>query len=276
MASTFDDRLVSITIIIGTVSRTYSGLYIYAVGTKYANENQNECEITIANLKEETRNEIMTLTSPFNDTKVEKIAIVSAGRVSYGLSQIFIGNIVSSSISQPPDIYLILKCLTGDYQKGNIIARTQPQVARLSNIAKQVAEDLGVTLSFEAQEKEITNYTYTGAAIKQIKKLGDVGEIDAYLDNNTLIVKDKKIPLIGKLRKLSASTGMVGIPESTELGVRVIFLLDNYTVLGGALEITSVINPALNGRYVIYKLGFEIANRDTPFYWVAEALRVQS
>ena len=55
--------------------------------------------------------------------------------------------------------------------------------------------------------------------------------------------------------------------------LKVKFLLDNQTTLGSSLEIQSQQYPAANGTYVIYKLGFQIANRDTPFYYIAEAAR---
>ena len=54
---------------------------------------------------------------------------------------------------------------------------------------------------------------------------------------------------------------------------KVKMLLDNQTRLGGGLRITSNIYPAVNGEYVIYKLGFQISSRDTPFYYIAEAAR---
>jgi hypothetical protein len=270
------ERLVSLTIVVGGVARTYDGLYIFASGSKYTNENLNDCEIKIANLSRETRNAITTQVTPFLQERVEKYAILSAGRASYGLTQIYVGNIISCTVSQPPDIYVTLRCLTGVFQNGNIISRSEPAIARASQIAAKVAQDLGVTLNFQATDKSISNYNYTGPALKQIRKLGEVGAVDAYLDNNTLVVKNSGIPLINRVREVSEATGMIGIPEMTELGVRAKFLLDNYTVLGGAMRITSLLNPSLNGLYVIYKLNFQIANRELPFYWDAEGIRVKS
>lgn len=50
-------------------------------------------------------------------------------------------------------------------------------------------------------------------------------------------------------------------------------LFDNQTVLGGGINITSKLNPAANGAYTVFKLGFELASRDTPFYYIAEGTR---
>src|SRR6185312_8460896 len=119
-----------------------------------------------------------------------------------------------------------------------------------------------------------SNYAFTGGILNQVEKLEELGLLSAYVDDATLVVKDRYTPLANKVRVLNAGSGMVGIPEITEQGVKVKFLLDNQTVLGGMLRVQSQINPAANGDYLIYKLSFEIANRDNPFYWIAEAKRI--
>lgn len=269
-----DPRIIRVGIEIDGRLKVYEGLAVTAVGTKFGNANQNECEVKISNLDKATRDYILTETTPFNLNKRRKILIIEAGRVSYGTSRIFAGEITAATVSQPPDITLTIKALTGNYQKGEIIARTQPAQARLSQIAKQVAQDLGVTLDFQAKDKSIGNYSFSGAALKQIDKLGETGAVNVYLDDATLVVKDYNIPLRSRTRILNLDSGLIGIPETTEQGVKVKFLLDNTTTLGSAIELTSKIYPALNGTYVIYKLSFEIASRDVPFYWVAEAKRL--
>lgn len=289
-----DPRIVKLGLEVRGQLKTYQDLAITASGTKYANSLQNECEVSITNLDKDTRDYILTETSPFNLNKTPKILTLEAGRQSYGVTQIFVGNISStakpskskksveerggevndkSSTSQPPDITVTLKCLTGDYLKGVILARNQPGLATLSQVSQQIANDLNVALNFQARDKQISNYSYSGAALKQIDRLNEMGLISAYLDDAVLIVKDLNSALVNRIKIVSSATGMIGIPEITEYGVKVKFLLDNQTTLGGLLRIQSELYPAANGDYVIYKLSFEIANRDTPFYWVAEAKR---
>jgi hypothetical protein len=266
-----DPRLVRISIEVNGVLRGYDGLALTASGTKYANANQNECEVTLSNLDKETRDFILSETSPFNASRSPKRFIVEAGRVSYGLARIYEGVIASAVPTQPPDIAVTLKALTANDKKGVVIARSQPGMAPLSLIARQVANDLGTSMIFEADDKQIGNYNYSGGALKQVDKLGEAGGVDAFIDDNTLIIKRARRPLSNQIRILNADTGLIGIPEITERGVKVKFLLDNTTVLGGGLRLQSNIYPAVNGDYAIYKLGFDIASRDTPFYWIAEA-----
>ena len=60
-----DPRIVRVGVEVDGVVRYYEDLAITASGTKYANANENECEVKITNLSKETRDYILTETSPF-------------------------------------------------------------------------------------------------------------------------------------------------------------------------------------------------------------------
>lgn len=271
---TLDPRLLRVGIEIDGEVRVYDERFdIRVSGTKMASAAQNDCEVTISNLSRDVRNYLLTETSPFNPNRTPKRLYVDVGRVSTGLQRIFVGEITQSAPSQPPDIGLTLKALTGAYARGLIIARSGLTQEALSAIAARVAADLGVRLDFQATDKQIGNYAFNGNALAQVNALELAGGVDAYVDDTTLVVKDRDEPLPERVKVLSAASGMVGVPEATERGVKVTFLLDRDTVLGGRLDLASEINPAMTGQYTIYSLGFEAASRETPFYWTAEASR---
>lgn len=273
MATELDPRLLRISIEVNGQLKSYEDLDMSASGTKYANANQNECEVKINNLDKTTRDYLLTETSPFTKNKTRKLLRVEAGRVSSGYSLVFQGDITNAVGAQPPDITLALKAATTDFAKGDIVSRSQAGVVPLRNIAARVAQDLGLSLTFQAAPKQISNYSFTGSAAKQVGQLGQLGRVNAYVDDGALVVKDWNAPLADRVREVNLDTGMIGIPEFTETGVKVKLLFDNQTVLGGALRVTSRLNPAANGLYTVAKLGFELASRDTPFYYIAEATR---
>lgn len=273
MATELDPRLLRISVEINGQLKSYEGLDMTASGTKYANASQNECEVKLTNLDQATRDFLLTETSPFNKNRRRKLLRVEAGRVSTGYSLVFQGDITNAVGAQPPDIALTLKAATGDHAKGDIIARSQSGATPLRNIASRVAQDLGLSLSFQAQAKQISNYSFTGSAIKQVEQLGRMGRVNAYVDDAALVVKDWNMPLADRVREVNLDTGMIGVPEFTETGIKVKLLYDNQTVLGGALRVSSRLNPAANGLYTVAKLGFELASRDAPFYYIAEATR---
>ena len=274
MAYQFDDRIVSVTIDIGGFSKTYASPFtITAYGMQYANELQDECDIIIENIDRETRDYILTEVSPFNKNYSPKFVTVKAGRKSYGTTTVYYGNIVTASLSQPPDLGLSMKCLTGNYLKGSMVTRTQAGNVSLDVVAKSIANDLGVALKFQATNFNIPSYAYSGVALGEVNALNNYGNINAFISNGFLVVKDGPVGLTGQITKVNAETGMIGIPTFTEQGIRVKFLLDPKTQLGGYIDLTSKMYPSCNGRYIVYKLGFEIASRDTPFYYIAECVR---
>jgi hypothetical protein len=269
-----DPRIIRVGVEIDGQLKMYDDLAVVATGTKYANAIQNEVEVRIANLDKATRDYLLTETSPLNMRRAPKRIVVDAGRASYGTSRIIVGDIITSSISQPPDIWLTLKGLTGNFYNGQVVSRSQSPVASVASISQQLANDLGVNLNFQATDKNVSNYSFSGGMLKQVNKINDMGDYAAYVDDQTLVVKDKRVPLAGEVKILNIDSGMVGVPEISVYGVKVKFLLDNVTKLGGAITVQSVLNPVVNGTYCIYKLSFEIASRDTPFYYVAEGYKI--
>lgn len=273
-----DPRVVKVSVEVNGVKKTYASPFsITANGQKYANSLQNSAEVMIENIDRATQDYLLTETSPYNLNQTAKILTLEAGRESTGTTVIFSGNIVSSIVSQPPDVGILLKCLTGNFYKGNILSTNQPGQSTILQVSTRLAQVLNSTLKFQADDKNIGNYQFSGGALKQIELLNTMGGINAYLDDNVLVVKNAGAFLTGTgtTKILSASTGMIGIPEFTEQGIRVKFLIDNNTVLGGRLTIDSKQYPAANGDYIIYKLGFQLSTRDVPFYYIAEGARVR-
>ena len=268
-----DPRIVRIGIEVDGQVRVYEDLDISVQGRKLANAQQNECEVTITNLARATRNYLLTETSPFNENRTPKRLFVEAGRIGAGVARLFVGEIVSSVPSQPPDIGLVLRAKTGNFSKGRVLSRAGAAQQSLSSLAALVAGDLDLTLDFQATDKQVANYSFSGPALKQVNALELIGRVDAYVDDETLVVKDTGRPLPNRSRTLSQDSGMIGVPEVTERGVKVTFMLDKDTVLGGAIDLESALNPSLNGAYTIYELDFAAQTRGPAFYWIAAASR---
>jgi len=270
----FDPRIVRLSIQVDDQLKIYDGLAITATGTKYANANQNECEVKITNILKATRDYILTETSPYNLNRKPKKLILEVGRQSYGTSKIFVGDIVSATIGQPPDIDLTIKAMTGNFLKGNIISTHEPGRSSIKEISGKAAVSKGLTLDFQGDDKAIANYSFTGGSLGEIDKIGEMGNINAFIDDETLFVKNVDRPLNGDIPLFDQHSGMIGIPQITEHGVKVEVLFDNRVRVGGGIQIVSQMNPAANGIYVIYKLGFSVASRDTPFYYLCECKRL--
>lgn len=272
----FDPRIVQATINIDGQTTTYENMGIVSKGTKFANPLQNQAEIKIANIKKEEREFFLSACSPYNKNKVPKTMTLNVGRQSTGTFQVFTGNITNCFPSEPPDIVLTFVSKANQFQKGNIISVSHPPIVQLSKIASDAAATLGLNSKFEAQDKSVANYGFTGNALGQLSQIQDCGDVAAFIDGNDLVVKDVRVPLSGVNRILNAQSGMVGIPKTTEQGIRVSYFIDAQTKLGGGLEIQSSVYEAINGQYCIFKLGWDVAYRETPFYWIADAVRINN
>ncbi|WP_321157710.1 baseplate hub protein [Providencia stuartii] len=252
----------------------YEGLLVRASGTKYANPLQNECTVNIDGLNSATRNMLLTETSPYTKAKKPHRLIVEAGRASTGVFRIYVGDIVSAEIASPPDVTLTLKAKTNNATARDIVSSSGSAMSKMSELAKNIAQDCGVRLDFQATDKNIANWYFCGSALKQVERLQDAGNVKAFIDDDTLYVKDRDKALNGRLRILNQKSGMVGIPKATEKGVDVTYLIDGESSLGGMLRLESKFNSALNGDYIIEQLKFDIASHDDAFFYQASCKRV--
>src|SRR5262249_54303399 len=101
----FDERLVTLTLQLDTGGFEYHGLAIHATGRKYDTSIPASCEVRIFNLNAETRNTILTQASPLKIQENNPVNMVlSVGRKSYGTFILYQGNVISSDVTQPPDI----------------------------------------------------------------------------------------------------------------------------------------------------------------------------
>jgi hypothetical protein len=243
---------------------------LVAQGTKYINAQQNELSLAISNLGPNLRQQLLTQLTPFNYDQKRKSVQLFAGRESTGFFLLYQGDITECYPSQPPDITLNIKSQANAFWKYDILGQAQNLTAPLSQIVGNAANGLGLSPRFEATDKQIANYSYNGSRIQEINHIGELGPYDVYTDDTTLVCKNKGAPLQNTGSTISADTGMIGQPMPTEWGVRVTSLLTQSVILGGQFTVDSVINPLMNGDYAIYKLGFNIASREAPFYSLLE------
>ena len=274
MVTELDPRIVTLGIEDEGRVEQFEGLAVHAVGVKYSNDLCAEAEIQISNLKRETRDYLVSKTSPYKLNNFKPINLtLDVGRESTGTFRLFTGNVTASNPSQPPDIRLTFRSLTSAFWLAFPTSVSHPSVTPLKNIAQQVASSMGLALNFLATDKNVSNYSFTGGTYRQVSRLADVGGVDAYVDGSTLVVKDRNAPINKVPRVLNKSNGMIGVPQVTERGIIAKMLIDNTVSLGSQIKIESELNPAANGTFTIYKLGFDVANRETPFYYLAECTR---
>lgn len=270
-----DQPRVRIGIEIDGQFRYYEGLSVSASGQKTSDHTKNDCKVTISTLSQSTIDYIVTQTSPLNTNRTSRKLAVDIGTERTGLVRIFYGDITEAQPGLPPDHILSLSAQTTAGADLQIVSNAGGATTPLSTIAQQVATDLGVILRFEATDKLVGSWSYMGPAGRQVMHLGDVGGVDAFVDDEELIVKDRDVGLSNRVKILNADSGMVGIPKLTEKGVTVSCLIDTSVRIGGTIRIQSEINKAANGDWVIRLLKYDAALNpgSSKFFYTIEAVR---
>lgn len=271
-----DQRRIRVGLEIHGRLQMYEGLNISVSGTKFADPLQNEATIIIGGLNPDTRNYILTEASPFAKREKPARVTVEVGRESSGLFLLYTGDIVSAEIGLPPDLELTIKAKTNNANGAKVVVAPGREKVKLSLLSREVADNNGLGLLFQALDKFIGNYSFTGAASRQIYDLQRAGEVQAYVDDETLVVKDRDQALTGRRRILNANSGMIGLPRATEEGVDVTYLIDGESLLGGQLTVDSKLNPALSGDYVVEQLKFDARTHSDEFFYIASCRRLNA
>ena len=274
MSLAFDERIMRITLQVRGGKKSFEQpLSLKASGQLHGSPQANEASVVITNMSAQDRDYILSTYSIWRQGMAKGTCIIEAGRVSTGLAKVFQGVIVESSPGQPPDIGVGLKILEGFYGATTAMSVSAPAQASFQGIAAMVAKNLGLNLRFEATDRQVSNFSVSGSAKAQIEALAATGA-QVFQDGDTLVVKSSpSIPLKGGQRVVSADSGMIGIPEMTELGVRVKMLWTPGIRLGQSIHVESKLNPAATGAYTVYDLAFDLATREEPWYWTASCTR---
>lgn len=261
-----DGRLLQIGIEVNGALKMYEGAAMGVKFTKSTDPKQNACELWIDNMSVDTIDYLVTETSPWNPNAKPKTITVLAGRESTGIQRIFTGDITSSTPSGPPDRKLTMKAKTQENNKYVWQSTQSAKTVQLSVLAKRVADDYGLRLVFQATDKTVANYLYNGPKAKQVQKLAQVGDIDAYIDDDALVIKDMGKALEGKAIIVSSETNMIGVPLPDEKGGKVRVMFDPNIKLGQAIEIRSTVNKSMNGQYTIYAMSGSLMSRGQDWY----------
>lgn len=268
MVAAFDPRIVKVSLQLAGELLVFTDLNIYASGQMLITPEPGHCDCHIFNLTRQQKNNLISQASPFKRNSIPMT--IDVGRESYGTFRLFDGNVFAGVSSQPPDIGITLSSLVNYVGMGNVTSNSHAPLTLLSKIAQAVATINKLQLKFEATDKQIDCFSFTGAAAKLVDEIAMAGGVDVWVQNGQLIVKDAKVPLKGDVVIISAATGMIGIPEVTVFGARVKVMMNSAIRLGGAVQIISDVNPAANAVYNAIRINFEVSNRDQPFWYIID------
>jgi hypothetical protein len=244
---------------------------------------QNSCEIIATDLSQSLRESLLTYFTAWNKRAVEQGTAtpnyvnmsVQAGYANAGqqsnVTTIFTGQVAKCGpIGSLPNLGVKIDCFTQQLNKTEWTTVTPGGQTTFKNYVQWAGQQMGLNVVCQTSYDN-TVITNPGSSITNIGALLlDIQgyyhpNVAAYVDNNTLYVKD--------LNSVIAQNGTVTIDEFidmplwTEWGVEFECMFNPQLQLACAAQLQSKMNPSLNqSAYTIVSLDYDLASRDTQFY----------
>ncbi|ABL96832.1 hypothetical protein BcepF1.101 [Burkholderia phage BcepF1] len=194
------------------------------------------------------------------------------------VSTVFKGQIaLVEPIAGPPDIATRITAQTRQMDRSTFKSRQSPAKPTLKEFIQWVNTELRLDQEPEIDtthaDDVLTNPACSMVTLQSLVTYlqsvygmtgGNGQGIYAFIDDGRLIVKDaNKIADRNDVTKL---TEFVSTPLWNEYGVSFTTLFDARVKLARGVNLTSLLNDAVNGDYVVYILEYQLTSRDTPFY----------
>lgn len=242
--------------------------------TRKKSETGSTAKIAIANLSREDVEYLTTYTSPYIDQSKKKRINIFAGYESTGVGMIFSGDIYSALPEGLPDTWLNIEAKTEYFNQQNIITMSQPRM-NTKSIATIVANQLNLALVWRSKsQKFIDAFNFTGAKAKLLSRLNELDSFTAFVDNGSLLVIDNNeqppetstTKKEGYIKLINGDSGLIGLPQPDEHGVKIKVLLDPAVKLGDWFKLESQRLPIVNGFYQVYEMTYDFATREPQYY----------
>lgn len=260
------------------------GLQLRVRVNKKALAIQNRATIEVVGLTTQFRETLLSKFTAWNLRALNMAAIaeslvqvkIEAGYVVDGTEQssvIFKGQVaLCEPTSGPPNIGVRITCFSRQVDKSNFISSNAPSSTTFYQYVQWAGKQMGFS-----DENIICDTSYNGVTVGNPARsmlahqslLIDIQDmykpnVAAFIDDDQLIVKDRN-----KIINTNAITDVksfVGIPSWTEWGVDFTTMFLIAVRVASGVNLTSTMNPSLNGQYVVMEIDYSLTSRDRDFY----------
>jgi hypothetical protein len=210
----------------------------------------------------------VTIEAGYADAPTSSAGIPGSNRTA----TVFVGHIVDvKPTSAPPNIGVRIQCYTRQVDKTSFLTQAAPTKTTFQNLVKFASQQMGFGNNFICQTSYNDKIVYNG--FRTIYTVGALllgiqdiyrPDVAAFIDNDQLIVKDRNAVI--NPSKIEQVNEFIGTPLWNEWGVEWQTLMDPTVNLAGAANLTSLMNPGVNGMYVITQLEYQLSSREEQFY----------
>jgi hypothetical protein len=227
-------------------------------------------EIGVCNLSQENIDYLINFFAvPLNKTYLNKIIKLYIG---YGDTAkcIFIGNVVNTTLTSPPDIWFNFKAIFRVDALYSGLSISLKYEVSVKECYEAVAKELKMSLEWGAtSEKKLACFVRDGGAnniLSELAKIDETVGMSIYAnfsgeDNGTIrtfdnLQNDGKInnPDWVKTFKLSAKSGLLGVPKFNSFGGQISCVLNPNINFLDIIDLSNIYQKAGNGKYRVIKV----------------------
>ena len=246
---------------------------------------QNKATIEVSNLATTVRKELLSNLSAWQQKQRDQFGnpatvwpvTIEAGYIDASgastVATIYVGEtVVSSLAAPPPDITLRLECMTHQVDKTTWVTEPSPDSMRFRDLVIWAADKMGIpeaqVICQTSHDDEIIQNPARSRLVASsiLPYIQDYyhPNVVATIDDNFLIVTDRDKAI--QPNDIVQLNEFIGIPTWTEYGMEAEILLNTGVRVAKAVNLTSIMNPTLNGGFVVMELDYDLTTRETPFY----------
>lgn len=249
---------------------TLTGFRVQADIVKAGLPGLDSANIRIYGVDKSIMNKITRIGVPYYQVRNNQIAI-EAGDDIAGMSQVFYGTIFNSfgDMNGLPESAVEIVAATGLLGLVKPTAPlSYPDGADVATIMRQIATSMGLNFQNNGVNVRLPSCYFPGTAIDQMRAVASAANINAAFGHFGS-EPDSYIEIWpidgmrgGSVPKIGPSSGLVGYPQYSDLGISITTLFNPGLSFGGAFELDTSIVPAV-GTWNVLQLGYQLES-ETP------------
>ncbi len=235
------------------------GLRVSAELSTTGDVSFSQCNLRVWGMPLDVMNKLTILGVP-KTTGRRNVVTVSAGDDDTGVSVVFIGTITEAWINAQgsPEVSFVVAATAGYIYALKPVAPTSYKgtvdaATIVRGIAAQMRPEgatgefapLGLRVENTGVSVQLVNPYLSGSAMNQLRQVAKAGNFNLIIENGVICiwpagkVRGQEIPLI------SPKTGLVGYPDHTQAGIRIVSLYNPNLKFGVKVKVESALTPTV-------------------------------
>jgi len=250
-----------------------TGLRVSCTIQKNGGVSLSRLAMKVYGLSLSTMNQLSTLGKPLIDGRNNLVSI-TAGDAN-GKAVVFQGVIYEAWVDPngAPEVAFIVNAYTGLLDALRPLPASSFQgPVDAATIVSGLAQQMGYSFENTGVTVRLSPSYYSGTGKQQLDAVARDGDFNCFIDDvlNAVAIWPRDGQRGGQVPLISVETGLVGFPTHTENGIMVTSLFNPAIVFGRAIEVQSVLTPAV-GQWTVFAVTHELESQQPGGPWFTKA-----